>query len=152
MYTMLLIHISFVLCLNSPVSLTKQYKSSSNSLGNPQVYKTKKPMQVSQWAIFAALILLAWMVVLYKNLEIKVSAILFFVFTVVAFVYLLLQLICIMLQYPTSPPFMVVLVVPLFSMCFFQDIFPHLNYICSTPDTTRLAPTAPATLMPCPVY
>ena len=51
-------------------------------------------------------ILLAWLVVLYENLEKIFSAILFFVLTFVAFVYLLVQLIWIIIYkleyYPSS--------------------------------------------------
>ena len=80
MYTMLSLLIAFVLYLNSPVSLTRNYKSSSKGLGIAQEAKTQEHKQVSQWLIFAALILLAWLVVLYENLE-KKSARFYFLFS-----------------------------------------------------------------------
>ena len=50
-----------------------------------------------------------------------------------------------MLQYPPTP-FMVVLVVHLFSVWFFPIYIFLVRRICSTPYTTRYLPTASATL------
>ena len=100
MYTMLLLHISILLYLNSPSSPTPTEKtdaSLSNGVRSPQVSKTQKRSQFSQWIIFAAITLLGWLVALKRNFEKKVHALLFFVLTFVAFVYLLVQLICIII-------------------------------------------------------
>ena len=50
-----------------------------------------------------------------------------------------------MLQYP-PPPFMVVIVVHLFRLWFFSIYIFLVRRICSTPYTTRLLPTASATI------
>ena len=59
---------------------------------------------------------------------------------------------CRLLEFPPPPPFMVVLVVHLFSVWFFPIYIFLVRRICSTPYTTKLYYTASATLMPCPVY
>ena len=51
-----------------------------------------------------------------------------------------------MLQYPPPTQFMVDIVVPLFSVWLFLRYIFQVRRICSTPYTTRIFPTASATL------
>ena len=80
---------------NSTVSLTQNNNSLSKREGASQVSRRR---QFPQWPIFAALVRLSWLVVLNENLEKSVSVIIFFVITLFAFLYLLVQLI-IMIRY-----------------------------------------------------
>ena len=69
MYTMLLLHITVLLYSNSSISPTQNNNSLSERVGALQLSKPQQHREFSQLPMFAALILISWLVLLNENLK-----------------------------------------------------------------------------------